>query len=205
MTMHFGLIGVVITALATAAPGIPSSQVFAPAQDIAALHAWTLNIEAYMALREQAAQVAPPPRFPLSAADLLRAELAFAAEIRTRRHDAQMGDLFTAEVQRTFRKLIARTIGEHEMAMADFLNEFLAVVIPGGSRPAVNQRFPWQLGSAMPGCLLEVLPALPQGLQYRLVGRDLILLDLDANLVVDILPEALPRPALDPAARTTSK
>jgi hypothetical protein len=57
----------------------------------------------------------------------------------------------------------------------------------------------------MPGCLLEVLPALPQGLQYRLVGRDLILLDLDANLVVDILPEALPRPALDPAARTTSK
>ena len=39
---------------------------------------------------------------------------------------------------------------------------------------------------------LWTLPALPEELQYRFVGRDLILLDVHANLVVDILRDAIP-------------
>jgi hypothetical protein len=35
------------------------------------------------------------------------------------------------------------------------------------------------------------LPALPYELQYRLVSRDLVLLDVDLGVVVDVLPNAL--------------
>ena len=172
----------------------PLGQVPTPSEDSAALQHWTLNIEDYLAIREQAARAAPPPRFPMSAAELLRAEAAFAAEIRARRTGAHVGDMFTSDVQRTFRKVIARTLTDHQIVAGDLAATLLADVLPGSASPAVNQRFPWQLGSAMPACLLAALPELPKGIQYRLVGRDLILLDLDANLVIDILREALPRP-----------
>jgi hypothetical protein len=36
------------------------------------------------------------------------------------------------------------------------------------------------------------LPALPPELEYRFVGRHLVLIDLGANLVVDVLRNALP-------------
>jgi hypothetical protein len=39
-----------------------------------------------------------------------------------------------------------------------------------------------------------VLPPVPKELEYRLVGRSLVLRDRDAALVVDYLPEALPKP-----------
>jgi hypothetical protein len=39
---------------------------------------------------------------------------------------------------------------------------------------------------------LQELPPLPEELAYRIVGRDLVLVDSKANLVVDLLHEALP-------------
>jgi hypothetical protein len=35
------------------------------------------------------------------------------------------------------------------------------------------------------------LPTLPQGLEFRFVGRNLILLDTEANLIVDFIPNAV--------------
>jgi hypothetical protein len=43
-----------------------------------------------------------------------------------------------------------------------------------------------------PAVILEALPPLPEELQYRFVGPTLVLLDVHADLVVDILPNALP-------------
>jgi len=40
--------------------------------------------------------------------------------------------------------------------------------------------------------LLAALPALPEELEYRFVGWDLVLVDTHADLVVDILKDALP-------------
>ena len=41
--------------------------------------------------------------------------------------------------------------------------------------------------STMPGNVLAILPVLPEGLEYRIVDAHLILMDLDANIVVDYL------------------
>ena len=42
--------------------------------------------------------------------------------------------------------------------------------------------------------LLAVLPPLPEGLEYRFADRDLVLIDIHASIVVDILVNALPAP-----------
>jgi hypothetical protein len=55
----------------------------------------------------------------------------------------------------------------------------------------VNGTLDWFSTGATPHVLLEALPELPDELQYRFVGLDLILLDVDANLIVDILPAAV--------------
>jgi hypothetical protein len=61
--------------------------------------------------------------------------------------------------------------------------------------PSVHLRYPTATSMAtMPGQLLEVLPPVPKELEYRFVGRSLVLRDRDAALVVDYLPDALPKP-----------
>jgi hypothetical protein len=44
----------------------------------------------------------------------------------------------------------------------------------------------------MPGNVLTALPPLPEGLEYRFVSRNLLLLDVQANLIVDFMPAAIP-------------
>jgi hypothetical protein len=61
-----------------------------------------------------------------------------------------------------------------------------------GSRPpGVNDRFSWATAVATPPSVLAVLPGLPDQLQYRFVGPHLALVDVDANLVLDVLPGVL--------------
>jgi hypothetical protein len=60
------------------------------------------------------------------------------------------------------------------------------------ARPGVNDRFAWAQGSFMPAFVLELLPPLPAELEYRFAGRDLVLIDVHAGLVVDILAGAFP-------------
>ena len=44
----------------------------------------------------------------------------------------------------------------------------------------------------MPPSILLNLPALPHELDYRIVGRTLVLRDVGANLMVDYIPGAIP-------------
>jgi hypothetical protein len=44
----------------------------------------------------------------------------------------------------------------------------------------------------MPPALLLALPKLPKQLHYRFVGRSMLLLDKEARLIVDFMPQALP-------------
>ena len=56
---------------------------------------------------------------------------------------------------------------------------------------AVNARFEWSCSAATPGFLIAALPPLPDELQYRFVGVDLVLVDVPARLIVDIMPLAI--------------
>jgi hypothetical protein len=62
----------------------------------------------------------------------------------------------------------------------------------GEPPPMVNQLFPPVLGSAYWPALAQLLPEIPDELEYLFWDRDLVLVDVDANLVIDVLREALP-------------
>ena len=60
----------------------------------------------------------------------------------------------------------------------------------------VNVEYP--VGSArstVPPSVLLTLPPLPEALHYRFVGRDLLLVDSVAQLIVDFMPAAAPEVA----------
>ena len=56
----------------------------------------------------------------------------------------------------------------------------------------VNDAMPWMEQEEMPPAILATLTPLPAELEYRIVYRDLVLLDVAANLVFDVLENALP-------------
>ncbi len=125
-------------------------------------------------------------------AGLLTNANAMAATIRSERAGARQGDLFTPELSSEVRLLIADALAEHGLSPADLVTD---EVPEGITRQALVLRvggaFPWIAGSTMLSCVLDVLPALPPELQYRFLFRDLVLIDVHANMIVDILPDAL--------------
>ena len=65
--------------------------------------------------------------------------------------------------------------------------------LPKGLKVDVNGIYPTTIPLAtFPPALLRKLPDLPPELEYRIVGRSLILRDVKANLIVDILRDVVP-------------
>jgi len=127
-----------------------------------------------------------------SVASINRSMQALAAAIRVERSNAQQGDLFTPALARELRTRVNDALLEHGFTPDDVLaGEQADRLEPRVFRLRVNDTFPWILASAMFPCVIDALPPLPSELQYRIVRRDLLLIDVHASLVVDILPDVL--------------
>jgi hypothetical protein len=132
----------------------------------------------------------------LGAQDPLATQEALARAIEAKRAQAEPGDIFQPEIQPLFRRLIAE-----QLKGPDALDARKAVVEgnPGLEEESVpivvrvNAVYPLDAPrSTVPPSLLLTLPPLPSSLHYRFVGRDLILVDSVAQLIVDVLPAAAP-------------
>jgi hypothetical protein len=115
---------------------------------------------------------------------------ALARRIQTARKDARQGDIFTDAVSRMFRRRIAACLAPEDW------ESILAEQQEGGAiavgQPQVNAVWPAAVPfDFVPPQLLAALPHLPAELQYRIMGRALVLWDHHANLIVDFLPGAL--------------
>jgi hypothetical protein len=65
--------------------------------------------------------------------------------------------------------------------------------VPPSDPPRVNALYPEKAPLAtVPPLILGNLPRLPEGVEYRFMGRDFVLRDVKANLVVDYINEAVP-------------
>jgi hypothetical protein len=87
------------------------------------------------------------------------------------------------EIAEEFRRLIKKDFRSRSPRERKiFLDE-----IPN-FRPTINQRYPseWPLAT-FPATLLDVMPKLPEILEYRLLSEALILRDVKANIVVDFI------------------
>jgi hypothetical protein len=114
------------------------------------------------------------------------------AAIRAERRDAGLGDFFTPVLAPLLRARIADALHEHGFTADDVRASARVDGAYYDRAPLrVNDTFPWILAVAMFPCVIDALPPLPPELQYRIVGDDLVLIDIHASLVVDILPRAL--------------
>ena len=161
-----------------------------PRRDAAAIQVFLQNVDRYVTLRTEAASTIPAARAFDPWAFLFRVEKLSEA-IRARRSDARVGDIFTFEVRIALRAIIDRSICAQGLTADEVIRGIEEETVPGALPPAINKPFPWQFEAMMPPYLLAHLPKLPRGIQYRIVGRDLVLIDLESTLVVDILREAL--------------
>jgi hypothetical protein len=71
----------------------------------------------------------------------------------------------------------------------------LILELPRNVKFGVNRLYPTTIPLAtFPANLLKALPDLPPELEYRIVNRHLILRDVEANYVVDMVPNVFPIP-----------
>jgi hypothetical protein len=101
------------------------------------------------------------------------------------------GDIFALDVADTFRDRIARAVRQHEINvwdLVDDMNEDEMVAPP----VRVNEQLPWGVGGRSIQWLASALPVLPEQIEYKLIGRDLVLFDTRDGIVVDVLRVALP-------------
>lgn len=115
---------------------------------------------------------------------------ALVDAIRLARRHAQPGDLFNAAIAPRILRLLQTDLAAREPTE----RRAIFAEVPRVLALRVNDPYPaGEPIATMPPGLLLLLPPLPPEIQYRFLGRTLILLDVDANLVVDVLPYALPR------------
>jgi hypothetical protein len=91
--------------------------------------------------------------------------------------------IFTPPVAMVFRQLIAGAL------------DTVPTAISGVGVPAHHARasapFPATELTEFPPVLARILPPLPAGLEYRLIDNDLVLRDTGADVIVDVLRNAL--------------
>ena len=148
------------------------------------------RVAAYMKLHRSAAAHIPGLKPTKTAADLERHERALAHEIREAREGTAQGNIFTPEITAQFRLLIGETMkGPSAARIRESLKQAEPVWL---SKVQVNMTYPHAVPlQSSPPTLLMNLPELPAQLEYRVVGRSLILRDLEANLIVDFIREAI--------------
>ena len=143
----------------------------------------------YVKLRDS--QGKPPTRPVPSASQVTDKRKDLAAKVQAARANAKEGDIFGPPVGDFFRQKIKESFaGPQGSRIRTSLRDAEPV---SGIRLAVNEPYPQGVPlQSTPASLLLNLPAISQGLQYRIVGRNLVLLDTNTNLIVDVLRDAIP-------------
>jgi hypothetical protein len=155
----------------------------------AAIQAFTDRIESYASLRDRLEEPLPSLQSKRDTWSGFLTKRYLASAIRTARARAQQGDIFTPAVTRIFLERFAEmTSARDEEGLLDGFD--IGPLVPG-MMPAVNDSFPVVELRELPAVLLKRLPPLPRDINYRMVGPHLILWDADAEIVIDVLPDAV--------------
>jgi hypothetical protein len=115
-------------------------------------------------------------------------QAAMAGRIKMARSAAKPGEIFGGAgdiIKATIREdAHLRSLRDARAAMEE---------VPKYDPPRINAAYPEKSPLAtVPPLILNALPRLPEGLEYRFMGNDLILRDTKANLIADFLNGAVP-------------
>jgi hypothetical protein len=179
-----------LSASAVHARQAPSAKPDTPAKpvnhDAQVLVDFTDRVKQYVALRQKAGSSTASLKKTDDGADISAAQTALATKIRAARAGAKPGDIFTPEIAIRFKALLHPESTAATKASIKDDN-------PGPIPFKVNEPYPDKATlSTVPPNVLEALPKLPDGIEYRFVGKHLILRDARANMVIDYIVNAMP-------------
>jgi len=149
------------------------------------------RVDAYMKLRETLVDSVGELDPTKSQAEITTRATKLASSIIAARAQAKPGDIFTPEFSALVATLIKQeysrrpdSVQETREDQQDELPDFV---------PKVNTLYPTTYPLAtFPATLLPLLPPLPEQLEYRVVQNYLVLRDIEANVILDVMPNAVP-------------
>ena len=174
----------------------PSAQPAPPAEgqpvnaDARALEAMLERINEYAALHKKLEDTLPKLSKESTPEEIDRNQRALGRLIQQKRGGAKPGDIFTPEAQAVIKRLLDRVFAAPDGAAlrASIMDEN-----PGKIKLGVNSRYPDSVPlSTVPPQVLQGLPKLPEEMEFRFIGRHLILMDVHAHIIVDLIENALP-------------
>jgi hypothetical protein len=145
--------------------------------------------QAYVALRTRLAQNVPSVSDNATAEEIRRHQQRLAEEVRKARRGAKPGDIFTPPVVPQFRAVIRNDLRSRDIRDAMAAMQEVPVTLS----LYVNEPWPDDAPrGTVPPRLLNSLYPLPDGLEYRFLDRHLVLVDSEADLIVDFVKNVVP-------------
>jgi hypothetical protein len=149
------------------------------------------RVDSYMKLRKTLVDSVGELDPTRNQAEIAERAAKLANGIMAARAQAKPGDIFTPEVSALVATLIRQeysrrpdSVRETREDQQDELPDFV---------PRVNTLYPTTYPLAtFPATLLPLLPRLPEQLEYRVVQNYLVLRDVEANVILDVMPNAVP-------------
>ena len=195
MTRFSKPILVILPAVLVAAPSCMYRQVEAPeasprtAQEQRIIDDFKQRVDRYEDVSGKLEDEVYPPSPELDPATIHARQKELAARILKALPAWKQGDIFTPEIAALFKRRIAEIVNGPDGAN---IKGSIFDDAPGDMPIKVFTEYPAGVPIAtLPAQMLKVFPALPKELEYRFLGPDLILMDIAAFLIVDVIPDAI--------------
>ena len=147
------------------------------------------RVDDYMKLHEKLQKRGTRQKQRADVGENLVSANALAMRIRFARRDARPGDVFTPPIALALRRAMDPELrGVAALRTRESIRDEapeIFVLVVNGDYPAGASR------SIMPVNVLQILPPLPTGLEYRIVDTHLLLMDVDANIIVDYVLDVM--------------
>ena len=183
------LFGTTAIAQTTQTAALAPPAVITPA-DKATIQTFEKQVKEYVELRNKLKANAPKLSKDSTPEQLNAYRTALEESMRTARAGAKRGDLFRPETAGYIRRTLKNEFqgkDRQELRETVFETETSGVVLRVNYPYAQTAEL-----SEMPATLLAKLPQLPKEVRYRFVGRNMLLVDRESNMIIDFMPEALP-------------
>jgi hypothetical protein len=180
---HVVLVGALTAAYAVEAPPARPSE----AQAIAAFET---HVKEYVALHEKLEATLPRFHKRSTPEQVDKNQRALGDLIKAARRDARPGEFFTPGMQAFVRRILAEVLSgpDGKTVRSSIMDEN-----PGLPRLVLNERYPSSIPlSTMPPQVLAPLPKLKGELEYRFIGSRLILVDTEADIILDFTDDVVP-------------
>ena len=156
----------------------------------AAIQSFESGVKDYVKLRNKVKENAPALSKDATPEQIQAYRTTLEESMRNARKSAKRGDLFTPDIAGFIRRTLKVEFqGKDRKEIRDiaFETEAQGVVLRVNYPYAASAEL-----SEMPATLLSKLPSLPKEVRYRFVGRNLLLVDRESNVILDFMSEALP-------------